>query len=84
MRSWQNLSLVLITIDPQYTLQDLNHITCIHPSRAVNFLNLVGNWYVGRKFQANKQLYWDEYIRYVKKYLVGEAALIRNVLRDMI
>ncbi len=71
------------TLDPQYRLIDLTHITCLHPIKAVNFLNLVGNWYIGRKFQKDKQLYWDEYIRHMKKYLVGERAEIADRLRDM-
>ena len=72
------------TLDPQYRLADLYHITCMHPSKAVNFLNLVGNWYIGRKFQKDKQLYWDEYIRHVRKYLVGEKVVITDKLKDRI
>ena len=71
-------------IDPKYNTTDLNHIACIHPNKAVNFLNLVGNWYIGRKFQKNKQLYWDEYISQIRWHLIGEKAQTRDELRKIL
>ncbi len=71
-------------IDPNYNTTKLIHITCLHPNKAVNFLNLVGNWYIGRKFQKNKQIYWDEYISQIKWFLIGEKSQTRDVLNDVL
>ena len=45
---------------------------------------LTANWYVGRKFQYGKQLYWDEFYKYLKMWQVGEKTALNLVLRDVI
>lgn len=67
-------------LDPGYNSTILLHITYNYHIAAVNFLNLVSNWYIGRKFQSGKELFWDEYRKYAKIFLTGEKPIIKTVL----
>ena len=56
------------------------HFTCNHPNKAINFINLVCNWYIGRQFQSNKPFYLDAFDKFLKLFLVGEKLSIKNSL----
>ena len=70
-------------IDIGYNSSNLNklfHFTYNHHITAVNFLNLASNWYIGRKFQKGKELFWDEFIKFAKIFLEGEKPIIKTAL----
>ena len=58
----------------------LFHFTCNHSNKAVNFVNLVANWYIGRQFQNHKPLYGDAFDKFTSQFLLGEKKSIRDVL----
>ena len=72
-------------IEPDYlTDSTLARFSCCHDNSAVNYVNLVANWYVGRKTQYRKQLYWDEFIKNLKILLVGEKTVVALRMRQIL
>lgn len=73
-------------LDPQYIATDkyFTHFTCGHTNAGVNFLNLVACWYIGRKFQWGKDFFWDEFIKFVNQFLIGEKTHIKECLADLL
>jgi len=73
--------LIRVKIDDSYSDCDkLFHFTCNHSNKTINFINLVGNWYIGRQFQSNKPFYLDAFEKFLKQFLVGEKLSIKNSL----
>ena len=62
----------------------LHYLTIDHQTTAINFLSLVSNWYIGRKFQKSKELYWDEFLKFVKMFLVGEMREVKIALGQIL
>ena len=78
-------SFITNSVDSTYSLE--NHVyyfTCDHPNNVINFLNLVANWYIGRKVQNEKVFYWDEYLKFVKQFLIGEKTHTRTILEPLV
>ena len=72
--------LIRARVDETYTDHyKILHFTCNHPNKAVNFINLVANWYIGRQFQSNKPFYIDAFDKFINQFLVGEKSSIKNV-----
>ena len=71
-------------IDRHHVKTKLNQFSCHHENIAISYMYLTANWYVGRKFQYGKQLYWDEFYKYLKMWQVGEKTALNMVLRDVI
>jgi hypothetical protein len=66
-------------IDKDYT--DSNRfylITCHHKSFLVNYLNLIGKWYISRCYQTGGELTWFNFEKYIKKMLSGDLIKIRE------
>ena len=59
---------------------NINQFALNHENAAVNFLYLAANWYVGRKTQKCKDLFWDEFLKHLKILLDGEKTAIVNRL----
>ena len=59
---------------------NINQFALNHENVAVNFLYLAANWYVGRKTQKRKDLFWDEFLKHIKILLEGEKTAIVNRL----
>ena len=71
-------------IEPNYRSDlKLNRFSCSHENSSVNYVNLVANWYVGRKTQYQKKLYWDEFLKYVRCLLVGEKTVVVSRMRQI-
>ncbi len=62
--------------------QEMVRFTCTHANKAVNFILIVCNWYIGRQFQRMKELHWDAYVRYCRQFLIGEKPNIVNELES--
>ena len=60
------------------------HLTCYHTNTTVNFLNLLANWYIGRKFQRGKSLFWDEFVKYIGQFLIGEKRQTKQALVNVV
>ena len=60
------------------------HLTCYHANTTVNFLNLLANWYIGRKFQMGKPLFWDEFVKYLGQFLIGEKRQTKQALVNVV
>ena len=72
-------NLIVNTLAPNYRDPNkLIHFTCYSPNKAINFINLVANWYLGRQFQNKKQIYWDAFIKFKNQFLIGEKQAIRD------
>ena len=72
--------LIRVRVDETYTdHHKILHFSCNHPNKAINFINLVANWYIGRQFQSNKPFYLDAFDKFIKQFLVGEKPSIKNV-----
>ncbi len=65
-------------------IEIVSQFTMEHHNEAINFLYLVLHWYIGRKAQYDKDLYWDEYIKFIKQFLEGEKVAIRLVLQGIL
>ena len=73
--------LIRARIDESYNdQQKVYHFTCNHPIKAVNFINLVANWFIGRQFQNHKPIFLDAFEKFIKYFLVGEKQSIRSCL----
>ena len=59
-------------------------ITCSHDNKAINFLNLATNWYVGRKTQYDKELHWDEFLKFINIFMEGERIAVTNTLKPIL
>ena len=65
----------------QQRLSPDNHIHELnHENAAVNFMNLLANWYVGRKTQKHEGLFWDEFVKPLKVLLGGDMTAVVNIL----
>ena len=62
----------------------LYEVTCFHENVAISYLYLTANWYVGRKLQYGKRLYWDEFQKNLKSLLVGEKSAVTSVLENLL
>ena len=72
-------------IDPCYPADSKQiRITCSHKNKAINFLNLATNWYVGRKTQYDKELHWDEFLKFINIFMEGERIAVTNTLRPIL
>jgi hypothetical protein len=68
-------------IDESYSDHDkLLHFTCNHTNKAVNYVNLVAKWFIGRQFQNHKPLYFDAFEKFVDQFLTGEKQSIKVVI----
>ena len=64
-------------IEPNYSSnRKIYRLICSHSCKTINFLNVVANWYVGRKVQHDKQLHWDEFNKYMNIFLEGERIAV--------
>ena len=43
-------------------------------------MNFLANWYVGRKTQKHKGLFWDEFVKPLKVLLGGDMTAVVNIL----
>ena len=64
----------------EFPNSNINQFALNHENVAVNFLYLAANWYVGRKTQKCKDLFWDEFLKHIKILLDGEKTAIVNRL----
>ena len=71
-------------IDEDFNGDKLYQFTCCHENVAISYLYLTANWYVGQKMQYGKQLYWDEFKKYLKILQVGEKTAISSVLGNLL
>ncbi len=72
-------------IDRDYPENEIvSQFTIDHQNEAINFLYLVLHWYIGRKAQYDKALYWDEYVKFSGQFLLGEKVAIRLVLQNIL
>ena len=61
-----------------------HQFTASHQGPAINFLIIASNWYVGRKEQQEKQLHWDEFLRYIKIFMNWEKFALASVLKQIL
>jgi hypothetical protein len=72
-------------IEPNYPSDNIQcRLTCCHSNTVVNSLNLAANWYLGRKVQYDKQLNWDEFIKYISIFLEGERIAVTRTLKPVL
>ena len=71
-------------IDREFISSKFYQLSVSHQNAAINYIYLVANWYVGRKFQYGKKLYWDEYYKYLKIMQIGEKAAVTVVFREIL
>ena len=71
-------------LDYNFNGGELYQITCCHENIAISYLYLTANWYVGRKLQYGKRLYWDEFQKNLKSLLVGEKSAVTSVLENLL
>ena len=51
-------------------------ITCQHDNYLINYINLIGKWFISRCFQTGMELTWFNFERIVKKMLCGDLSKI--------
>ena len=72
-------------IDPSYPSDSKQiRLTCSHNNKAINFLNLATNWYVGRKVQYDKDLHWDEFLKFINIFMEGERVAVTTTLKPIL
>ena len=72
---------IVSNLDGDFTDQDhVIRFSCSHANRAVTFLLLTCNWYIGRQYQKGKSLYWEPYVRFLKQFLIGEKNSVTSQL----
>ena len=59
----------IVTKIPGSSSREVDYITCISKNKAISYLRLVANYYINMKFHKQKQLWWEEYTSWVKKFL---------------
>ena len=58
----------------------INFITCFHDSNIVNYINMVGKWFLSRCFQKETKPTWLHFSRLVVKALCGEKKEIQEAI----
>ena len=53
-------------------------ITCRHGNFLVNYLNLIGKWFISRCFQTGADLIWFNFEKCIKKMLCGDLEKISS------
>ena len=51
-------------------------ITCQHENKLINYMNLIGKWFLSRCFQTGMEINWHNFVRIIKKMLCGDNKLI--------
>ena len=69
-------------IDRDYVGDKVYQFTCCHQNIAISYIYLTANWYVGRKLQYGKRLYWDEFYKNLKMLQIGEKTAVKTVLGE--
>ena len=59
-------------IDEKFSNSHINSFALNHENAAVNIMHLLAIWYVGRKTEKHKGLFWDEFFKHLKILLDGE------------
>ena len=53
-------------------------LTLVNDNKAVNFLRILANWYINRKYHKQKLLWWEEYSAWVRKEIKFERKLTQQ------
>ena len=53
-------------------------LTLVNDNKAVNFLRVLANWYINRKYHKQKLLWWEEYSAWVRKEIKFERKLTQQ------
>ena len=78
------VNFIKINLDNSFIGGKLYQVTCCHENIAISYLYLTANWYVGRKLQYGKRLYWDEFMKNLKSLLVGEKTAVTSMLENLL
>jgi len=56
----------------------LHFLTCTSENKVMNFLRIVANWYINKKYHKQKLLWWEEYSAWVRKEVKFERKLTQD------
>ena len=78
-------SFIIENFDTSYVDNDKLHlIACNHENHLVNYMNVVGKWFISRSYQMKTPISWVVFVRMLRKIQLGEKTNIReSILRSL-
>ena len=55
--------------------QEIDIVVCTNNNKIVNFLRIIANWYISKKYHKQKLLWWEEYSAWVRGHTKYEGKL---------
>ena len=55
--------------------QEIDIVVCTNNNKIVNFLRIIANWYISKKYHKQKLLWWEEYSAWVRGHTKYEGNL---------